>query len=185
MSEISAVWERIEAWYEAQGATDMLEYGASAQAITATEQKLGLAFPIELRDSLLRHDGSGSLGWPGGELLSLERIADERQVWMELVADGIFDDDADHNANSLTVQPGWWNPGWIPLQADGGGNGMVVDTVPAAQGALGQVLFMDHEIGPSEAIHPSLSAYLKQVCTSLENGEFVFENGAIISGDDL
>ncbi len=114
MSEISAVWERIEAWYEAQGASHLLNPGASAEAIAQAEKQLGLTFPAELTESLMRHDGSAGMSWPGGDLLSLEGIARERSVWMELLESDIFSGNADHNETSTLIQSGWWNPGWIP-----------------------------------------------------------------------
>ncbi|MDO4245247.1 MAG: SMI1/KNR4 family protein [Deinococcus sp.] len=185
MSEISDVWERIETWYEARGASHLLNAGASADAIAEAETNMGLTFPAELKESLLRHDGTTWSGWAGGELLSLVRIADERGVWMELLEGGGFDDNADHNEESTRLQAGWWNPAWIPLHADGGGNGMVIDTAPASGGTLGQVLFMDHEVGPNEPEYDSLSAYLTAVAEGLEAEQFVIYDDAVVSVDDL
>ncbi|GHG01723.1 glucan synthase [Deinococcus piscis] len=171
MSEISAVWERIEVWYEAQGQTETLKPGASPEAIAQAEKDMGLTFPPELRESLLRHDGSADGGWPTGELLSLERMVDERKVWMDLLQDGTFDDNADHNEGSEALQPGWWNPAWIPLDADGGGNGAVIDLNPGPQGTVGQVIDMDHEVGPSGPEYPSLAAYLEAMLGQFSEGD--------------
>ena len=167
MSEISAIWERIEAWHEAEGQTGNLNPGASAEAIAQAEKDMGLTFPPELRESLLRHGGSADSGWHTGELLSLERIADERKVWMDLLGDGTFDGNASHNAGSEALQAGWWNPAWIPLDSDGGGNGAVIDLHPGPQGTVGQVIDMDHEVGPSGPKYASLSAYLEAMLERL------------------
>lgn len=171
MSEISTTWERIEAWHAANGLTENLNPGASAEAIAQAEKDMGLTFPPELRESLLRHDGSADGGWPTGELLSLERMADERKVWMDLLQNGTFDDNADHNEGSEALQPGWWNPAWIPLDADGGGNGAVIDLNPGRQGTVGQVIDMDHEVGPSGPKYPSLAAYLDAMLERLSETE--------------
>lgn len=77
MSEINSIWERIEAWYAAQGASHLLNAGASAEA----ENKLGLTFPTALKESLMRHNGTNceydlGMGWPHGILLSLQGIID-------------------------------------------------------------------------------------------------------------
>lgn len=167
MSEISAIWERIEAWHKANGQTENLNAGATAEAIAQAEKDMALSFPSELRESLLRHNGSVDGGWPTGELLSLERMADERKVWMDLLQDGTFDDNADHNEGSEVLQPGWWHPAWIPLDADGGGNGAVIDMVPGPQGNVGQVIDMDHEVGPSGPKYVSLTAYLEAMLEQL------------------
>ncbi|WP_339097520.1 SMI1/KNR4 family protein [Deinococcus sp. VB142] len=171
MSEISAVWERIEAWYEAKGQTENLNPSASAEAIAQAEKDMGLTFPTELRESLLRHDGSADGGWPTGELLSLERMADERKVWMDLLQDGTFDGNARHNEGSETLEAGWWNPAWIPLDSDGGGNGAVIDLNPGPQGTVGQVIDMDHEVGPNGPEYPSLAAYLDAMLERLSETE--------------
>lgn len=171
MSEISALWERIEAWHAANGQMENLNAGATAEAIAQAEKDMGLTFPPELRESLLRHDGSVDGGWPTGELLALERMADERKVWMDLLQDGTFDDNADHNEDSQTLQPGWWNPAWIPLDSDGGGNGAVIDMSPGPQGTIGQVIDMDHEVGPSGPKFSSLTAYLEAMLGRLSQAE--------------
>lgn len=175
MSEISAVWERIEAWYEAKGQTENLNPSATAEAIAQAEKDMGLTFPPELRESLLRHDGSADGGWPTGELLSLERMADERGVWMEVVESGTFDasdeyDDFFFDGADGVFLPRWWNSGWIPLDTDGGGNGYFVDTTPGPHGQKGQVGFMDHETGPAPRF-PSLSAYLGAMLERLAEGQ--------------
>ena len=185
MSELTAVWTRIEAWYEAQGAAHLLHPGASAEAIAEAEATLGLAFPAELRASLTRHDGTTWSGWASGELLPLQRLTNERAVWMERLEGGNFDERADHNAESTLVQAGWWNPAWIPLHADGGGNGMVIDLAPAEAGAPGQVLFMDHETGPEEPEYASLTEYLAAVADALEAGLYVLYDDAIVAIEDL
>ncbi len=151
------------------------------------EQQLAMTFPRELRESLRRHDGSTAGGWRGGDLLSLEGIQSERQIWMDLLQGGDFDDNQDHNEHSGQVQPGWWNAGWIPLHADGGGNGYVIDTTPGQAGQVGQVLFMDHEVGPSEVMFSSLGSYLEDVLGELSSGEWVYsgEYDSLISRDEL
>ena len=171
MSEISAIWERIEAWHAANDQTENLNPGATAEAITQAEKDMGLTFPPEMRESLLRHDGSVDDGWPTGELLSLERMADERKVWMDLLQNGTFDGNASHNESSEALQPGWWNPAWIPLDADGGGNGAVIDLAPGPQGTVGQVIDMDHEVGPSGPKYVSLAAYLEAMLERLSEAE--------------
>ncbi|MPY66460.1 glucan synthase 1-like protein [Deinococcus sp. SDU3-2] len=185
MSEIEAVWRRIEAWYELHGTSHLLNSGATDQAIAEAEKQLGVSFPAELQESLRRHDGSNVMGWASGELLSLERIASERRIWMELLQDGTFDDNAKHNADSEAVQPGWWNAAWIPLDADGGGNGAVIDMAPGPEGTAGQIIDMDHEVGPNGPQYQSLTEYLEAVADGLEAERFVVYDGAVVSIDEM
>lgn len=176
MNELAKIWQKIADWYSEQSASHLLAPPASLEQISAAEQALGLAFPPELRQSLQYHNGSLEGGWPAGELLSLEGIASERKIWLGLLQNGTFANNADHNAVAQTVRAGWWQEGWLPLTADGGGNGYVVDSVPASGGAVGQVLFMDHETGPSEAEFTSLADYLAHVAQQLTSGKYVLED---------
>lgn len=168
---MTSIWQKIEAWYAENGASHLLNPGASEADITATEKRLNVNFPPELRESLRRHNGSTEDGWVAGELLSLEGIEREHALWTELLNDGAFDINASINAGNEEVQSGWWHPAWIPLDADGGGNGCFVDTAPGPAGTVGQVRYMDHEVGP-ESEAQSLTDYLKEVLEELDSGEY-------------
>ncbi|MFC6592600.1 SMI1/KNR4 family protein [Deinococcus lacus] len=174
MSEVSAIWERIEAWYGAQGASHLLNPAATPQAIADAEKALSLTFPAELKESLLRHNGTLEGHWPKGELLALERIIHEHTIWMDILQDENSRDLADHNEDDLYLQSGWWNAGWIPLDADGAGNGAAIDTAPAEDGKVGQILDMDHEVGPSGPIFDSLAEYLLAVARGLGASEYTY-----------
>ena len=178
---VHAAWERIEAAFEAVEFYDQLNPGASVDAIAATEAELGVTFPEELRESLARHDGSVEGSWPVSYvLLSLEGMKPEAKVWNELLDNGIFGEQADHDASQGTgaTQKGWWNKGWIPLDADGGGNGAVIDTNPGPNGVVGQVLDMDHEVGPSGPKFASLTDYLNDIADQIEAGGLRWTGGA-------
>lgn len=177
---INDQWERIETAFADSGIRHALNDPASPEAIDALEAELGLTLPDELRDSLLRHDGTTDGDWPYGALLGTDGIQAEAKVWRELVEDGTFDDAADHDASNGqgSVKPGWWNVGWIPLDADGGGNGSVVDTDPGENGVVGQVLDMDHEVGPSGPRFASVTEYLKDIADRIESGALRWDGGA-------
>ncbi|MFX0538413.1 SMI1/KNR4 family protein [Ornithinimicrobium sp. Y1847] len=177
-SDVDAVWDRIEAAFEAAGLADDLQPGASPEAIAEVEEHLGVKMPEDLRASLARHDGCYD-SWPTGSLLGTRGIRSEADVWNELLADGTFDASAEHDAGggSGAVGQGWWRRGWIPLDADGAGNGAVVDTDPGPQGQVGQVLDMDHEVGPSGPKHDSVLAYLRDLAEQLESGALTWTGG--------
>lgn len=140
MSEMTSIWQKIEVWYAENGASHLLNPGASEAEITATEKSLNVTFPPELRESLRRHNGSTEDGWVTGELLSLEGIESEHAMWTELLNDGAFDINASINAGNEEVQSGWWYPAWIPLDADGGVAATVVSWTrpPALLGQSGR-----------------------------------------------
>lgn len=176
--ELAEIWGRIEAYFERHDIPG-LNPGADQAAVDAAERQLGVSFPPELRESLARHDGVDEGSWPYGSLLGVEGILSEAQVWLELLDNGSFEgwspDAAEQNGAAL--QPGWWVRGWIPLDADGGGNGHVVDAVPGPDGHVGQILDMDHEVGPSGPVFPSITAYLQDVADGIGNGSMVWRDG--------
>lgn len=176
---INDQWERIEAAFTAAGIRHALNDPASPEAIDALESELGLTLPPELRESLERHDGTTDGDWPGGALLGVNGIQGEAKVRRELVEDNTFADAADHDASNGkgSIKPGWWNLGWIPLDADGGGNGKVVDADPGENGVVGQVLDMDHEVGPSGPYFGSVSDYLKDIADRIESGALRWDGG--------
>lgn len=180
MSEITAIWERIEAWYEKQGASHLLNAGASEEAIADAEKQIGVEFPRELRESLMRHNGTGGeqnwSGWPNGALLNVEGIVNETSTWRQLTGDGVFDEhrEFDGSLGSQKIKLGWWNDGWIHIDADGAGNSTVIDMNPGPEGSVGQVIDMDHEVGPNGPNNKSFVDYLRELADDFEKGEYIF-----------
>lgn len=171
LTALDQVWDRIEAKYAALGASGLLRAGATEVEITEAEQALGLEFPVTLRASLARHNGSELGGWPAGDLLGTSEIVGEVNIWRELLTGGDFDDLADYQEDER-LQPGWWHSGWVCIDADGGGNGHAIDLNPAGPGKVGQVLFMDHEVGPDTVAYPDFVSYLKDHLRELKYATF-------------
>lgn len=178
---VSSVWARIEEWYAEREITHFLLPPATAEDIAAVESELGVSLPEVVTLSLRRHNGSKEGGWPAGELLSCAEMIRETTIWRDLLADGTFDRMAECNAddeNAQGLKPGWWNTGWVSLDADGGGNGSVLDLSPGVGGDIGQILDMDHEVGPSG---PAASDLVEYLTSRLEE----LEDCAVIDGEYL
>jgi len=173
VERVNAAWDRIDKWYNEKFAEAELPGGAAAADITALETHMNLTLPEELKASLMRHNGVDQ--WKNGELLSIEGIKREWDCWTGLVDDGTFDDcSGDDNE---FIQKCWWSKSWIPIHADGGGNGDCIDTNPGPKGAVGQIIFMDHEVGASGPDHSDFASYLEDFADQLENGKFSVEDG--------
>ncbi|WNI24579.1 SMI1/KNR4 family protein [Streptomyces sp. ITFR-16] len=178
---VASVWSRIEKWYAERDASHFLLPPATSDDIAAVEAELGVSLPEAVRASLLRHNGSTDGGWPAGSLLSCTGMAEETKVWRDLLEDGSFDDVTDFNAadeSASALRPGWWNTGWVSLDADGGGNGAVLDLSPGTGGRVGQIIDMDHEVGPSGPTAEDFADYLLLRLEELEDcvvvdGEYV------------
>lgn len=146
MSYINTIWQAIETWYDKQGAAEVLWPGATEADIARLESELGVQISEDLRVSLLRHNGSADDAWPEGELLSVDQILANTSQLRSNVAAGDFNND---HLGDPQLLPHYWADGWICISRDGAGNSSAVDMTPGDEGTTGQVLDMDHEVGPS------------------------------------
>ncbi|MFC6022063.1 SMI1/KNR4 family protein [Plantactinospora solaniradicis] len=115
--------------------------GASEDQIAAAEAKLGHRLPPDLRALYALADGGGTIdGWnryPLAELTAMYEITSAPAedswpgAWNRVILDA---DPAD------TIRRASGHPGWIPIADDSGGNFLVVDLAPAANGRPGQVI---------------------------------------------
>ncbi|MDO4877930.1 MAG: SMI1/KNR4 family protein [Neisseria sp.] len=182
---ITAQLEKLKQRFPQVAAKFNLDYtlnpGASEADFAELEAVLGYALPQEFKELYRVADGergiSGVLA--NEEWLPIERIIQEYGVWKELFDDGSFTDDGrDYGCKpeNAAVKPDfWWNPKWIPLTADGGGNGKMIDLDPAAQGRAGQIIQMWHDDAAREKEADSLREYLAQYAQDLEDGKYVLD----------
>jgi cell wall assembly regulator SMI1 len=177
------IWQRIKAALRTS-APDLLARlpdGASADDIAAIEARLGFTLPDEVRESYALHDGSGEAEilpqWSYGRvngvsLLPLDRVASEREIWVELLDDGDFE------GNEATpdgpVKRDWWNRWWVPVTSNGGGDHLCIDLDPAPSGVVGQVIDFSHESGPKSVVAPGLRTFLAAYAADLESGRLRF-----------
>jgi len=173
VERVNAAWDRIEKWFSEKAPDMELGAGAGAADITALETHIGVALPEELKASLMRHNGVEN--WTKGELLSTEGIKREWSCWAGLVDDGTFDDCTGEENDCL--QKCWFDKSWIPIDADGGGNGACLDLNPGSKGTVGQIIDMDHEVGASGPQFADFAAYLEETAKMLEGGKYSVEDG--------
>lgn len=189
-TEIADLWRRFETWLKAEAPATLatLQDGATPEEIAATEALLGVSFPDDVRASYLLHNGqtdyaNGLLG--GREFLSLARIQREWKIWKELLDGGDLGDDC--GAPSPEIQGDWWNPKWIPLTHDGGGNHDCLDLAPTPQGNVGQIISFWHDEATRTVEAKSFTAWLAGFVEGCETGVYVFseEDRAIVRADEL
>jgi cell wall assembly regulator SMI1 len=185
------IWNRIESWC-AQYAPDVLTRlnpGATEEQLRASEEKLGVTFPEEMRQLYAIHNGQKDGGFsplPVGDWLSLDDIFDQWDVWEELRRGGEFDGVT--SEPDAGVSDAWWNASWIPITHDGGGNHYCVDLAPAEGGTIGQIITMWHDDGARNLVAASLTGWLTRIADGMESGEYVFspeEYGEVTSRDDV
>ena len=172
-----------------------LNAGASEADFAELEQTLGYALPEEFKELYRVANGETDIDcvFAGEEWLSIERIIDEYNIWQELYQNGTFqeDDGSDFGCEpEAGIKPDfWWNPKWIPLTADGGGNGKMIDLDPSEQGVAGQIIQMWHDDEAREKVANSLREFLQNYVRDLEAGLYVLDAdcGVILQSelDDL
>ena len=159
-----------------------LNAGASEADFAELEQTLGYALPEAFKELYRVANGEADIDgvFAGEEWLSIERIIDEYDIWQALHADGSFqnDDGSDFGCQpeDAGIKPDfWWNPKWIPLTADGGGNSKMIDLDPAEQGRVGQIIQMWHDDAAREKEAASLREFLQNYVRDLEAGLYVLD----------
>lgn len=185
---INAAWKRIEAWLarRAPDALATLNGPASKEKIAAAEKEMGLAFPADLRASLLRHDGQKTAVpavFPEGlAALSVDEILESWKIRTRRLGGMLNDrDDFDGWKKSISkgvifvggpVKARLADPRWIPIADANGDVFWFVDLDPAPGGAVGQILQVDPEGTTWDVRSPSLADHLTEYADALERGDF-------------
>jgi cell wall assembly regulator SMI1 len=184
---MAAVWQRIETWLTARhpATVDMLSPPATADDVQTLETSIGRSLPPALRASLMVHNGESDepVGLLHGyELLSTAQILDEWTTMRDIAAGWTEEQNTSlHPVDG--VQRRHWHTGWIPIAGDGGGNFFCVDAEPAPGGYFGQVLFFDHEVGPTHVEAKNLEEWLAAFAAKLEAGVMRVWSGGAVSDE--
>ncbi len=180
MTEIENTWTRIRSWYEANVKVppypNYFDWGspASDEDIEALEEKIMCKLPSDIRETYRTFNGDNKM-WvlPGGYLMDLTEVSMTWNMFKEPVDDGLFDD-SDASPHG-PIKQRWWNPKWIPVLHNGGGDYHCVDMDPAGDGVIGQFIKFQHETGPSHVLAPSFGVFLTTFADDLASGKYEFD----------
>jgi cell wall assembly regulator SMI1 len=183
---IAESWERVVAWLRehAPGYSFRLNSGASDTAISAFEQTIGAELPQDFKESLRLHDGGDDCWVPPdhGELLSLDRIKQQWEMYRSWQEKGDYAVGEASIPREIKgpIKPVFWNLKRIYI-TDNSGDHLTLDLDPPPDGVYGQILDHSHEVGPTEVLAPSWSAFLRQLVDDLETGKYVYieDEGAL------
>jgi len=179
VDDVTRAWSAIDGWLArfAPGSAAAQHPPATAEAIRAAEQEIGLRFPADVVRSLLRHDGQPRYctDFPGYPLLSVAGIVETWHIMVEVAEDLGGDDDSDDSDDR------WWHRAWLPVsELDGSVD--VVDLRPGpGHGRLGwrpkddNVRFGE---GP-----PTFAANLTRIAVALTTGGDVDGEVPYLTGD--
>ena len=188
------IWERIKYWMNknAPQLINLLNTGISDASLIEFEVKLQEKIPEDFKKFYKIHNGQdrdGEYLVDGEELLSIERILEEWNVWKGILDSNGFQE----NGVQYTSEPekgiknDWWNNKWIPITYDGGGNHICIDLDPTEDGKRGQIIRMWHDSPERELIANSFKEWIGNYSENLNSGKYIYSeyDGGIINKDEL
>jgi cell wall assembly regulator SMI1 len=178
---VGEAWDRIEAWLKANASGwKPLRKPATEAQVAWLEKAIDHQVPADLRQSLLRHNGSEEGLFPFGPdpldcygLYSATDIAGAWEMQAELLDDGDFDPNKRKAQAGIRAQH--WNTGWLPIADNGAGDHFCVDLAPAKGGKVGQVIHVGHEGPKRTRLGTSVADWLGRFAADLEAGAYRYE----------
>jgi cell wall assembly regulator SMI1 len=196
---VNDAWVRIEAWLSAHAPAvrKSLRPAAREGAVEKLQAKLGMTLPAAFAESVGRHDGQkpdaehglfpvaddvlGAL--PSCRLLSLTEIGREWAMMKQLHDGGEFA--ARKSEPARGVRDDWWNPSWVPIADNGGGDYFCLDLAPGKGGTAGQVIVFFHDMTDRPRMARSYAAWLEALARGFESGKYVLnEEEGIVEDED-
>ena len=181
MSDIRALWSRLETWANehAPQLLSKLNPAATADRIHSLESELKLTLPDSFKASLAIHDGEDGAGavFAGrGDYLSTSRILEEwrsRQGFGEDL-DGDPEELAQASVISVEgpVQPKMFLPDWVPILDCDGNFFVAIDFAPAERGEVGQIIEVDWEGCSWRVVANSFDEFFERYVAGLEAGDY-------------
>ena len=152
--------------------------GASAAAIAALEQQLGVSLPEDFKQMYRQHNG-GNLEVPYYLLAAYEWLRTERilEAWQSLCA-GYSDDlyaEMVADDNDVGVRPVMYSRLWLPFAEDNGYY-LLLDLDPAPEGSYGQITLLSGDGDPVALQAASITAWLEDYVQGLESGACLFRD---------
>jgi len=188
LPSIATLWREFEEWLAVhwpEGLAD-LNPGATDEQLRALETFLGARLPSEFVECLKIHNGQKGMAgglFDNSEFLSTETIADQWNVWRDLLDSGDFEGIT--SEPSQGVREDWWNRNWIPFTHNGGGDHYCLDLQPATGGMSGQVITMWHDMGERRIVAANFHAWLAGYLASIRAGKIEYSEdfGGLVNKD--
>lgn len=146
-----------------------LQPGATEEDLQLVEETLGVTLPEEMKSFYSIHNGQV---WNTGvnafvRNLTLSPTVKIIKNWQFLQEE--FDpDDETELENEEGIKPFLWNPKWIPIAENGGGDYVCIDTDPSEAGTSGQILYYWHDWGDRSVEAKNLFAFI-ELCLNEED----------------
>ncbi|WP_448163290.1 SMI1/KNR4 family protein [Bacillus mobilis] len=147
---------------------------ATIEEIQDAENEMGIAFPDELRNLYLAHNGEDKSGpglFFGLPFLSLNQVLDEWRIWKRIEEDDFLNFDA-FSIPTECIKERYVNHNWIPISKDYGGNNIGIDVDPDEKGEVGQVINFGRDEEVKYVIANRISDLLLFILQTLKNKNF-------------
>lgn len=177
-TSIKTLWTQYEAWLSERWPDVLADLNppATDQELSSLEDALGVPLPQDYKDCLRVHNGQrytrGAV-LAEGEFLSTEAIAQQWAVWKDLLDSSDFE--GLESEPQAGIKNDWWNARWIPFTHDGGGNHLCLDMDPAADGAVGQVIAMWHDMEERTVEGTGFGAWFEQYVRDALDGQYQYD----------
>lgn len=155
--------DRMDVWLRSNRAEyyARLRPGATAESLSAFEQRFAIELPPAFRALYMWRDGQDSNEFASLQdnrmFSSLKDIADTKEM-----LDGMIGFDFD--------DPRWWRRGWVPFLSNGGGDHLCLDLAADDGGQPGQVIAFWHDWEDRSVEYSSFREWLAGLVESMENG---------------
>ncbi|HLO50751.1 MAG TPA: SMI1/KNR4 family protein [Kamptonema sp.] len=178
--EIKSIWNRIDKWLAANAPEIMnkLQTAATDEAIAQAEKLLEIELPEDVKASYRIHNGQDREKpgiFEGWNFLSLQEVIKAWESWKNLLDEGVFNEEDGNNgcaSDGLIRTDMWWNPKWIPITAELGGDNYCLDLDPAPGGQFGQIIIMYHDDAYRELVANNFREWLAQLAADLEGKKY-------------
>ena len=79
-----------------------------------------------------------------------------------------------------------WNPRWVPIADNGGGDFFCLDLAPSKGGSVGQVIVFFNDMNDRPRIAKPHAAWLEELATGFESGRYLLDDdeGILQAEDD-
>jgi cell wall assembly regulator SMI1 len=165
--KFSAYLKAIQKLYTSCEVELPLNRPSTAAAVDDLARKFGDELPAELRNGFLATDGvpnekpffanPGSLTSYG--FLSAKAALKQRDSMRKRSSQ--YAGYVEQTPRDPRIAPGWFNDGWFPFAAFGGGSLLlIVDSSPTARGASGQIIAFTHDPDEMTYVAPSFERFL-------------------------
>jgi cell wall assembly regulator SMI1 len=179
---VKAAWKRLKKWSVSKlPETDESDSPpASAKELQDFETAIGADLPKDVRDSYRVYNGQcAGLGIVYGlEVVSLRESLSHWKTWVKGYEKCLKDNTAsslDEDCSSFPdgfVRPVYFDPGWVPLTYDSGGNHIGVDLNPGPKGTRGQVIVFGRDDEFHTVLALSWGQFLTDLADELESGNY-------------